>query len=294
MRKFLYKAVKALAVSFGRIVPDKIYISLRYWVVFHRKIDWMNPKSFSEKLQWLKVYNNQPNYSRLVDKIEVKDIVAEKIGESHIIPTLFECDDVKKIKFELLPDIFVAKCSHDSGSIQICNKNNPIGLKESMISLKKSLRHSSYLAGRELVYKNVPHRILVEPFIVDNSGYELKDYKFFSFDGTVRFFKIDFNRFTDHKANYYDLDMNLLPFEEELIPSDPTQKFEKPQSFNDMVRFAEILSAGIPFVRIDFYEVENKALFGEMTFFPACGFERIVPYEWDIKIGSWLNIEKLR
>ena len=147
-----------------------------------------------------------------------------------------------------------------------------------------------YITQREWPYKNVPRRIIAEKYMIDESGYELKDYKFFCFNGKVECFKVDFDRFTSHKANYYDRNAMLLPFWETVCPADHSKIFDKPKNFNKMIEYAEILSKDIPFVRIDFYNINGKIYFGEITFFPAAGMGKFEPMEWDYKLGEKLKL----
>lgn len=254
------------------------------------KLDLNNPKTFNEKLQWLKLYNRKPLYTILVDKYAVKHYVADKIGVNHIIPTLGVWDRVEDIDWDRLPNQFVLKCTHDSGGLVICKDKMTLDINQTIRILLKSLSFDFYKAGREWPYKNVPRKIIAEKYMVDASIGELRDYKFFCFNGSVRFFKIDYGRFVDHHANYYDCNGNYLDFGELDYMRNPNSKLEIPKSLQEMIGYAEILSKDIPFVRVDFYDVDGKVYFGEMTFYPATGMGRIDPEEWDLKIGNWLDL----
>ena len=273
--------------------PDKFYLKLKFRLVMGHKLDLENPKTFNEKLQWLKLYNRKPEYTTMVDKYAVKDYVANIIGKEHIIPTLDVWNSVDEIDWDALPNQFVLKTTHGGGGggVIICKDNATFDKDKAKQQLQNSLNSDIYINFREWPYKDVPRRIIAEKYMLDESGYELKDYKFFCFNGRVECFKVDFDRFTSHKANYYDRNATLLPFWETVCPADHSKTFDKPKHFNKMIEYAEILSKNIPFVRIDFYNINGKIYFGEITFFPAAGMGKFEPEEWDIILGKWLNID---
>ena len=249
------------------------------------------PKTFNEKLQWLKLNNKDARFIKMVDKYDVKEYVASVIGNEYIIPTLAIYKTVEEIDFSTLPKQFVLKCTHDSGGLVVCKDISKLDKNSIKKKLQKSLKRNYFWRSREWPYKNVKPRILAEKYMVDDSGYELKDYKFFCFGGKCRFFKIDFDRYTDHHANYYDCDAKLLPFGEADMSPIPSKKIEIPSNLKEMVAIAEKLSADIkaPFVRIDLYNIHKRIYFGEITFFPASGMGKIVPQEWDEKLGNYIE-----
>ena len=249
-----------------------------------------NPQTFNEKLQWLKLYDHRPEYTMMVDKYEVKNYVASIIGEEHIIPTIEVYDSVEDIDIEKLPCQFVLKCTHDSGGLVICKDKTRFNIISAKNKLRTSLKRSYYLAGREWPYKNVRHRIIAEQYMVDESGKELKDYKLFCFNGQPQFLKIDFNRYINHHANYYSLDGELLPFGEKAYPRDISSKLLLPDNLGTMIELAKSLSSGMPFVRVDFYSINNKVYFGELTLYPASGMGALDPREWDSKLGELLTL----
>ncbi len=253
-----------------------------------------NPQTFNEKLQWLKLHDRKPIYTTMVDKYEVKKYVADIIGKEHIIPTIGIYDKFDDINFDKLPNKFVIKCTHDSGGLVICNNKQLLNIEQIKKKIDKSLKRNYYYSGREWPYKNVKPRILIEQYMEDPKEKDLRDYKFFCFDGKVRCFKIDFNRFIKHQANYYDENGELLKFGEEVCLPDFNMKLKIPSNLNKMIRLAEKLSEGIPFVRIDFYSVENKVYFGEMTLYPAAGFGKFIPEEWDKKLGEMIDLDALK
>lgn len=273
----------------GKMIPDRTYLKLIYRIKFHKKLNLKNPKTFNEKLQWLKIYDRKPVYTTMVDKYEAKRYVEKVIGGGYIIPTLKVWDSVDEINFEELPIQFVLKCTHNSGGNIVCKDKNCCSVSDVKKKLERCLNRNYFWQWREWPYKNVKPRIIAEEYMEDKDG-ELRDYKFFSFNGKVKFFKVDFNRFTHHQANYYDTNGKLLNFGEEICPPDYDKKIILPDSINDMIKLAEKLSAGCPFLRVDFYDVDGKIYFGELTLYPASGFGKFEPEEWDELIGLYLDL----
>lgn len=275
------------------LLPDKQYIKLIYRLHFNRKLDLFNPQTFNEKLQWLKLYDRKPEYTIMVDKYEVKNLVASRLGEEYIIPTLGIYDSFDKIDFDNLPDKFVLKCTHDSGGLVIVNDKKKFNKKSAKKKINKSLRRNFYKYAREWPYKNVQPRIIIEKYMIDNKLGELRDYKFFCFNGKVKVFKIDFDRHSNHRANYFDTNGNLIDLGEKICPPDFSKKLELPINLKKMKELAEIMSKGIPFLRVDFYEINGKIYFGELTFFPAAGLGKFTDDKWDRMLGKWLSLENL-
>lgn len=271
-------------------ISDKFMVKILYRDVFGRKLNLDSPKTFNEKMQWLKLYNRKDIYTSYVDKLAVKDIVAKKIGKEYIIPTLKVYDSINEISLSDLPNQFVLKCTHDSGTVVICSNKKELNFKESKDKLKKRMSENYFYRLREWSYKNVKPRIIAEEFINDDKEGQLKDYKFFCFNGRVKFLKIDFDRFSNHRANYYDLNMKLLPFGEVDFMPDRNHIEKKPQNFEKMLELAEVLSEGLPFIRVDFYNVDGKIYFGELTFFPASGLGKFTDEKWDVEIGNMLEL----
>lgn len=287
--KLLYWGVRK-SRFLTRFLSDKVYLKLAYRSVFGKKLNLENPVTFNEKLQWLKLYDRKPIYTTMVDKYEAKKYVAELLGEEYIIPTLGVWDDFDEINFDSLPNQFVLKCTHDSGGLVICKDKRTLDIAETKNKIERCLKNNFYYMGREWPYKNVKPRIIAEKYLVDKSTNELMDYKFFCFGGQVRCFKVDFDRFVDHHANYYDVNRNLLDLGEEAYPPISDKKIDFPSNLDEMIHCAEVLSQTIPFMRADFYDVNGKVYFGEMTFYPASGFGKISGDKWDEKLGTWISI----
>lgn len=287
----------SIVKNFLSFLPDKLYLSLRYRCIMGHWIDWKNPMTFTEKIQWLKVYNQKPEYTTMVDKYAVKKYVAERIGKEYIIPTLCVWDKPEDIDWKVLPNQFVLKTTHGGGGggVIICKDKNTLDKQEAIKKLRSSFDSDIYPNLREWPYKNVPKRIIVEKFITPEEkplSSELLDYKFFCFNGNVKFFKIDFGRFVEHHANYYSLEGKLLKFGESCFKPNPNYPIKLPHNLNKMIELAETLSAKEPFLRVDFYNVNGSIYFGELTFYPASGMLPWTPISADYEIGKLLDLDK--
>lgn len=271
-------------------LPDETYLKWMFKGRFGKWPDLEAPKTFNEKLQWLKLYDRKPEYTKMVDKYEVKQYVAERIGEEYIIPTLGVWDSFDEIDFDTLPDQFVLKCTHDSGGLVICRDKSKLDKAAAKSKIEHCLKRDFYACSREWPYKDVKPRIIAEAYMEDTATGELRDYKFFCFNGEVKCFKIDFDRFIKHRANYYSPEGDLLPFGESAYPPDVNKILPMPHSLKEMIDFAQKLSANIPFLRVDFYEVGKQIYFGELTFYPAAGFGFFTSEEWDLKLGEWIQL----
>lgn len=270
--------------------PEK-YLQRMFQKRMGYELNLQNPQTYNEKLQWMKLYDHNPLYTKLVDKYEVKEFVSETIGSQYIIPTIAVWDRVCDIDFDMLPNQFVLKCTHDSGGIVICKDKTSFDTSNAKKILCKSLRRNFYYMGFEWPYKDVKPRIIAETYMEDSTLKELRDYKFFCFDGNVKALFIATERQkegVDVKFDFFDENFNHLALKQghENAITVP----EKPVSFEEMKTLASILSKNIPHVRVDFYEVDGKIYFGEMTFFHHGGWTPFEPKEWDIIFGNWLNI----
>ncbi len=288
---YIYKIIRALNNrNFLKWIPDKIILKCIYRKQFNKNLNFKNVNTFNEKLQWLKLNDRKDIYTTMVDKYEVKKYVANIIGEKYIIPTLGVYNSFNEIDFEKLPQKFVMKCTHDSGSTIVCKNKKKFNIQDAKKKINKALKNNYYYGGREWPYKNVVHKILIEKYIIDDRLGELRDYKIFCFNGKVRLFKIDFDRFSNHRANYYDKELNLLEFGEEVCPPDINKNIMIPKDIYKMFELAEKLSNGLKFARIDFYYTNEKIYFGEITFYPASGFGKFIPAEWDEKLGKMIEL----
>lgn len=280
--------------NFFKWIPDEKYIKIKYKLEMDKKLNLKNPQTFNEKLQWLKLYDRNPEYTKMVDKYEAKQYVADIIGEEYIIPTLGVWDKFEDIEFEKLPKQFVLKPTHTSGNVFICKDKNNIDYKKLKREVNKWMKRRYYYIHREWPYKNVKPRIIVEKYMENNSGEEIIDYKLFCFNGVPRIILVCSERFSSKNMceTWFDEDWNYLDITENNHRTDKTIKC--PINFDEMKILARKLSDGIPFLRCDFYEVNEKIYFGELTFFPASGFEKFEPNEWDKKLGDMLELPKER
>lgn len=276
-------------MSLSQFLPDKLYLQMLYRRDFNKKLDLENPKTYNEKLQWLKLYDHRPEYTTMVDKYAVKKYVADRIGEEYVIPTLGVWDKPDDIEWDKLPNQFVLKCTHDSGGLVICKNKLKLNKEVAMDTLRRSLKRNYYKAGREWPYKKVPRKIIAEKYMEDKSVGELPDYKFFCFDGEVKALFIGTERGTgDVKFDYYDADFNHL----DIVQIHPMsgKDLPKPQHFEEMKQLASKLSKGYPELRVDFYNINGRIYFGELTLFHHGGIIPFHPEAWDYTFGSWIKL----
>jgi hypothetical protein len=278
--------------GFAKLIPDDQFLKLLYRRLLKRNLNLKNPVTLSEKLNWLKLFDRKPEYTKMVDKYQVKKYVADIIGDKYIIPTLGVWDKFDDIDFDKLPNQFVLKCTHDSGGIIICKDKSKFDYKKARTKINTSLKKNYYFAGREWPYKNVIPKIIAEEFMVEEKNADLKDYKIFNFNGKPKLIQVDFDRFTNHKRNFYSIDWDFI--EMELFYRNSPQKIiNKPLQLHEMLKLSEKLAEKIPFSRIDFYSIQDKIYFGEITFFPEGGFFRICPKELDFELTNLLNLPEI-
>ena len=273
-------------------MDDKHYLKLAFHAKMGYPLNLKKPRTFSEKLQWLKLYDRKPEYTRMVDKYAVRQYITEKIGAEYLIPLVGgPWKSVEEIDFDALPEQFVLKCNHDSGGLVICRDKSSLDREDVKQKLGQHLKANYYMSSREWPYKDVSPCIFAEKYMVDESGVELKDYKWYCFNGNPRFLLITTDRAAEDvptKYTYFDMDYNILPFynsgphAEEPIP--------KPETFDQMKHLAEILSAEMAHLRVDLYDINGKVYFGELTFYDSSGMAKFDPPDWDEKIGSWLKL----
>lgn len=274
-------------------MPDFLILKRYYYQRFNKKLDLKNPQTFNEKLQWLKLYNRVPLYTTLVDKYTVKKWVSEKIGAQYVIPTLGIWEKFEDIDFDMLPNQFVLKCTHDSGGLVICKEKKSMNVALARNTIDKSLKRNYYYSSREWPYKNVKPMVIAEKYMEDSECHELRDYKFYTFNGEPRFMLLATNRQCKEKSlsfDYYDMEFNHLPLVNHWHPNNTTDLIHKPVTFEKMKELALILAEGIPHVRVDFYEVNGKIYFGEMTFFDMGGFLKLHPDSWDQEWGDLIKL----
>lgn len=280
-----------LQSPYAKILSDETHLKIRFKLKMGRRLDLENPQTFNEKLQWLKLYDRKPIYTTMVDKYAVKQYVAEQIGEEYIIPTLGVWDRFEDINFDALPDQFVLKCTHDSGGLVICRDKSKLDMAAAKTKIEKFLKREYFWVHREWPYKNVKPRIIAEQYMSDNNSFELIDYKIHCFNGEPKFVLLCQNRFgaSGLTEDFYDVSWERLSVKR---PAHPNAKVlvKRPENLERMLRLSRELARNIPFARIDFYIVNSKIYFGEITFFPASGFSAFEPEEWDYTFGNWIQL----
>ena len=272
-------------------MSNRMFLKKMFKLHLGYKLDLSNPKTFNAKLQWLKLYDCQPEYTTMVDKYAVKKLIAERIGAEYVVPLLGVWDSAEQIDFASLPNSFVLKTNHDSKGVLICKDKELLDIKTTRSFLKKQLSSNGFWFGREWPYKNVQRKIIAEELLQNESGAEVKDYKVWCFNGIAKCTMVCSGRFSEEGLHntFYDREWNVMPVKR---PSHPIAEIpdEKPINYEKMIEIAEKLSQRIPFLRVDFYEVGGKLYFGELTFYPAAGFEGFEPAEWDYTFGEWLKL----
>lgn len=280
-------------MEYVHFLPDKLYLRILYRLQMGKRLNLNNPVTFSEKLQWLKLYNRKPEYTIMVDKVKAKEYVASIIGEEYIIPTLGVWDDPDKIDFNSLPESFVLKCNHNSGQgMYICKDKSKMDVEKVKKNLRKGLSQNYYAGNREWPYKNVPRKILAEQYIDPAPDIQdLPDYKWYCFNGEPKFCQVIQDRSQCETIDFFDIDWNhqlfvgLNPIAENAknLPS-------RPSNIDTHLYIARELSKGIPFSRIDLYETGNKTYFGEVTFFPASGLGYFRPNKYNEILGQMIKL----
>lgn len=291
--------IKKILVSLKRkgffsFLPDKLYYTITYHIHCKGWINWEHPRTYSEKLNWLKLYDRRPLYQMIVDKCEVRNYIKEKIGEDILLKMYGVYSSFDEINFEELPEKFVLKCTHDSGSVRIVDKKT-VDIKELSQFFNKKMGEDFFqYSGREWPYKNLQHRIIAEEFLKMPDGTGLTNYKFHCFNGEPKFVVAEqgFNAEHSIKLDHYDFDFNLMPFrrpEHKPLGKDVV----KPTRIKDMIEISKKLSKNIPYLRVDLYEISGKIYFSELTLYPGAGFVWFKPDEWNVKIGDMIDISAI-
>ncbi len=293
LKKIFSRNVRGNIMYLLSFLPNKMYLQLFYFSRTGKLINFKNPKGFCEKLQWLKINDQKPEYTKLVDKFAVREHITEVLGEEYLFPLLGTWDGFEDIDFDALPEQFVLKCNHDSGSTKVITSKSTL-TKEDLEAMNKfftkRLKRDFFYAGREYPYKGIKPCIIAEQFMIDESAPEksIEDYKFFCFNGKPEIMFVATDRNIDVKFDFFDMDFNHLDIVN--IHPQSGKEIEKPALFEEMKEIAAKLSKGIKHVRIDLYELNGKIYFGEYTFFHGGGFVHMQPEEWERKLGDLINI----
>lgn len=274
-------------------MDDERYLKMVYKSLTGENINLREPKTFIEKIQWLKIHDHQKRYVELVDKISVKAYVKELIGEDYIIPTLGVWENAESIQPDSLPSKFVLKCNHDSGSVTICHDKETFDFSAARKKLDQCLHKDASRWAREWPYQFVERRIFAETLLENPKcpDADLLDYKVYCFNGEPTYCQVISDRTTTEKIDFFDMNWIHQPF----IGLNPNVKnsektIERPRTLNEMKEISTILSRDIPFSRIDFYDIEGKLLFGEITLYPYAGFGEFKPSEWNRKLGDLIKL----
>ena len=282
------------AIRAARILPDHIYIKLQYHSILGKWPNIEHPHSFNEKLQWIKIHDRKPEFTMMADKLRAKEFVADLLGNQYIVPTYAVWDKVEDIDLDKLPDKFVIKCNHDSGSVVVCRDKSVFDEVKMHDKLSAAMKKNGFWYGREWPYKNIKRQIFAEEYLEDSQSTKIRDYKFFCFNCVPKFVYIS-EGLEDHStANiaFYDFEGNEMPFHR-----DDYKQFENqpimPQTMNLMVELSKKIAENVPspFVRIDFYSVNGRVYFSEITFTPCSGYMPFSPRLWDYKVGEWLDLQ---
>ena len=271
-----------LTKNAARISDDRKYIQWKYWLTFGEKCDLDNPKTFQEKLQWIKLNDRKPIYHQMVDKYDAKRFIAERVGEEYVIPTLGVWDRFEDVDFDSLPNQFIIKNTHDSGTYFICKDKSKLDIKEVRKRLLiDSRKEDYYVFSREWPYKGLKHRIIAEPLLNDKKNDYLTDYKFFTFNGEPMFFYITSNR---GREGGKLLDLNQYGYyNNDITP-------ELPRNLSEMINLSRILSKSTYHLRVDFYEVDDRVYCGELTFFDGGGLHPFTPEKYNRILGDWIKL----
>jgi hypothetical protein len=271
------------------IIPDRFFVQFIYRMSTGKKLNLENPTTFNEKIQWIKLYDHNSLYTVIADKYMVRKYVQDKVGGQYLIPLVGRWEKVEDIDFDVLPKQFVLKCNHDSGGIVICPDKDRLDIKDAKDKLNSHLKYNYFYLNREWAYKNIKPCVIAEKYLIDDETQELRDYKFFCFNGIPKFIQVDFNRFVEHKRNLYSLDWKLLDLTIK-CPNDPCAELKKPENLNEMIDVARKLSVGFPEVRVDLYSVNGKTYFGELTLYHGGGIEKFSSDKFAEEMGSWVEL----
>jgi hypothetical protein len=274
-----------------RILTDRQFIAIEYLIMTKKWLNLNQPRTFTEKIQWIKVYGHLEKFTQYVDKIAVRKFVKKTIGDSHFVPLLGTWEKFSDIDFDKLPSRFVLKATHGSAYVFVCQDKSSLDLKALEKKVNKWLSENFYYKTREKQYKDIKPRIIAEKYLEDENG-ELIDYKIFCYDGQPRFIEVVWGRFTDNKGDVYkDLNWKTLDIGYVGFPYSKRKLF-RPKNLEALLEIARKLSKPFTFVRVDLYSVKNKIYFGEITFTPGNGMERFDPPESDYQLGEFVDLTK--
>lgn len=288
-KKIFGREIKNTIVCALKFMPDDVYLKIIYRIKVGKKLDLKRPKTYTEKLQWLKLHDRKPVYTTMVDKYAAKQYITSIVGEEYVIPTLGVWEDFDSINFKLLPDKFVLKCTHDSGGLVICKNKAILDIDKARKKIEKSLKTNFYWVGREWPYKNVKPQIIAEKYMANEDDECLTDYKFFCFNGEPRIIYVSKDKAENPTTDFFDENGKILPIR--MRDPNSVNPPKLPEQFDEMKKIARKLSKGMRHLRVDFYIVDEKIYVGELTFYHNGGFSEVKPEEWNYKMGSMISID---
>jgi len=286
MRRFFLRHLRKF-----RFLPPKLYASIHYEYFTGKKLKWDAPTEFNEKIQWLKVFYRPQILTQLVDKYAVREYIKSKIGSQYLNELYQVCDNPEDINYDSLPNKFVIKTNHASGYNIIVSNKSELKINQANKVLKKWLKINQYYRmGQEWAYKDVKPKLIVEKFLENKEESSLVDYKFYCFNGTAKLIQVHLDRDQNHKKGFFDLDFNPLPFRNASPDKSISSKIMKPDNLDEMKDLSEKLAKNFPFVRVDFYSINGKSIFGEMTFYPSDGRRDLIPDKYNSILGNYINL----
>lgn len=274
---------------FRFILPDSLHLKLMYKIKMGRRLNLNNPVAFTEKIQWLKLHDRNPIYTVLADKIEARKYIKEKIGGEYLIPLLNTYERANEINFDELPGQFVLKCNHDSKSKYICRKKDREEFDSAVAVIAKKLKANYFYYFREWAYKDIKPRIICEKYIEDSKTGELRDYRFYCFNGKVKIIGVDYDIIKAYKRALFTPGWEFLDVRYKHLKGKKGD-IERPEQLETMIGLAEILADGLPFMRVDFYIADGKIYSGELTLYPSAGYSKFEPAEFDYELGRYLEL----
>ncbi len=289
-KDFIFRIVRK---SCSGWMPDDLYLKILYRIFVGKRLNLNNPQTYNEKLQWIKLHDHNPIYTTMVDKYAVKKYIKEKIGEEYVIPTLGVWNTPKDIDFSLLPNQFVLKTTFGGGGndVYICKDKATLNAEEAIKYMSGFMKQNSYKYLKEWPYKNVPRRVIAEKYMEESGKTSLTDYKVMCFNGIAKLIELHNGRYTDgHTQDFYDRDWNKTNITQGSYGDVSNTLVERPEKLEEMLRLSEILAKDIPHVRVDWYIIDNRLYFGELTFFDSSGFDDFIPDEYNYILGEWISL----
>lgn len=289
IRRFFLRHLRKM-----RFLPPKLYAKIHYEYFSGKKLDLKNPKEFNAKIEWYKVFFRPKLLNTLADKYEVRSYVEKKIGEQYLNELYAVYDNPEEMDFDGLPNKFIIKANHTNGHNLIVTNKEDLDKEKVIKTFKKWLgKNQYYRRGQEWAYKDIKPKIIIEKFLKEDDKNTLVDYKFYCFNGEPKFIDVHLDREDDHKQGCFDLDWNLLPFGKSKSYKSISSELKKPSNLEEMVVLSRKLSTQLPFVRVDFYSVNGKTIFGELTFYPSDARKKFYPEEYNKIIGDYFKLPKL-